>query len=81
MSVKDLRQDCVAKRDIYHHAKSVYGEAVRLGLSAWTDMTALRGELEEALVAYYSAHSALHTALHTALRPALRPALPAPRLH
>lgn len=63
MSVKELRQDCVEKRDLYHHAKAVYSEAMRLGLSAWTDMTALRGELEEALVAYYAAHSALHSAM------------------
>ena len=48
----------------------MYGEAMRLGLSAWTDMTALRTELEEALVSYYSAHSALHTALHVRPREA-----------
>lgn len=63
MTVTDLRRQCAEKRDVYHHTKTVYGEAVRLGLSAWTDMTALRGELEEALVAYYSVHSALHVAL------------------
>lgn len=63
MSMKELRQDCVAKRDVYQHAKTVYGEAVRLGLSAWTDMTALRSELEEALVAYYAAHGAMHSAM------------------
>jgi len=73
MDVRALREQCAEKRYIYRHARTVYGEAVRLGLSAWTDMTALRGELEEALVAYYAAHSTLHTAL--------RPALPAPRLH
>ncbi len=74
MRVKLLRQDCVEKRDVYQHAKTVYGEAVRLGLSAWTDMTALRTELEEALVVYYAAHSALHLAM---ARPAVAPA----RLH
>ncbi len=74
MSVTGLRRECAEKRDVYHHAKAVYGEAVRLGLSAWTDMTALRGELEEALVAYYSAHSALHVAL-------ARPAQASVRLH
>lgn len=74
MSVKKLQQDCAEKRDIYQHAKTVYGEAVRLGLSAWTDMTALRSELEEALVAYYAAHGALHSAM---ARPAVAPV----RLH
>ena len=74
MSVTDLRRECAEKRDVYHHAKTVYGEAVRLGLSAWTDMTALRTELEEALVSYYSAHSALHLAL-------TRPAGAQARLH
>ena len=74
MSVKELRQDCLEKRDLYQHAKTVYGEAMRLGLSAWTDMTALRGELEEALVAYYAAHSALHSAMS-------RPVAPPTRLH
>lgn len=74
MSVNELQQDCAEKRDVYRHAKTVYGEAVRLGLSAWTDMTALRGELEEALFAYYAAHGALHSAL---ARPAQGPA----RLH
>ena len=74
MSVEELRQDCVEKRDLYQHAKNIYGEAVRLGLSAWADMTALRGELEEALVAYYSAHSALHTAMS-------RPVASPTRLH
>jgi len=74
MNDTELRRECAEKRDVYHHAKTVYGEAVRLGLSAWTDMTALRGELEEALVAYYSAHSALHVAL-------ARPAAASVRLH
>lgn len=73
MTVKDLRRDCAEKRDAYHHAKAMYGEALRLGLAAWTDLSALRGELEEALVAYYAAHGALHSAL-------ARPAAPA-RLH
>ena len=74
MDVRDLQRSCAEKRDLYHHAKTVYGEAVRLGLSAFADMTALRSELEEALVAYYAAHSAFHTAL---ARPAAGPA----RLH
>lgn len=74
MDVRDLQRSCAEKRDVYQHAKAMYGEAVRLGLSAWTDMTALRGELEEALVAYYAAHSAFHTAL-------ARPAVPTVRLH
>lgn len=74
MGVRDLQRSCAEKRDVYHHAKTVYGEAVRLGLAAWTDMTALRGELQEALVAYYAAHSALHTAL-------ARPAATSLRLH
>jgi PHP family Zn ribbon phosphoesterase len=74
VSLNELRRDCAAKRDLYQHAKTVYGEAVRLGLSAYTDMTALRGELEEALVTYYAAHSALHSAL-------ARPALATLRLH
>ena len=71
MSVKELRQECAQKRDVYQHAKSVYGEAVRLGLSEWTDMTALRSELEEALVAYYAVHSALHSAMSRPAAPAL----------
>ena len=74
MSVNELRQECAQKRDLYQHAKNVYGEAMRLGLAAWTDMTALRGELEEALVTYYAAHSALHSAMS-------RPATPSARLH
>lgn len=74
MDVSDLRRECAERRGVYHHAKTVYGEAVRLGLSAWTDMTALRSELEEALVAYYAAHSALHSAL-------ARPAPVSLRLH
>ena len=63
MDVRDLQRSCAEKRDVYQHAKAMYGEAVRLGLAAWTDMTALRTELEEALVSYYAAHSALHLAL------------------
>jgi len=74
MDVRELQRSCAEKRDVYQHAKAMYGEAVRLGLSAWTDMTALRTELEEALVTYYAAHSALHAAL---ARPAAGPA----RLH
>lgn len=63
MDVRELQRSCAEKRDVYQHAKAMYGEAVRLGLGAWTDMTALRTELEEALVTYYAAHSALHRAL------------------
>ena len=74
MSVRELRQECAEKRDVYQHAKAMYGEAVRLGLSAWTDMTALRTELEEALVSYYAAHSALHAAMS-------RPVASPTRLH
>lgn len=70
MSVKELRQECAEKRDAYQHAKNIYGEAMRLGLSAWTDMTALRGELEQALVAYYAVHSALHSAMSRTAAPA-----------
>jgi len=63
VSVTDLRRECAEKRDLYQHAKNVYGAAVRLGLSARIDLSALRGELEVALVSYYAAHSALHSAL------------------
>lgn len=74
MNVSELRRECAERRGVYHHAKTMYGEAVRRGFSAWTDMTALRSELEEALVAYYAAHSALHSAL-------ARPAPVSLRLH
>lgn len=73
MTVKEIRRDCAEKRDAYQHAKTVYGEAIRLGLSAVSDMTALRTELQQTLLAYYAAHSALHSAM--------RPRTPTARLH
>ncbi|HET8569316.1 MAG TPA: hypothetical protein VFM93_10060 [Candidatus Limnocylindria bacterium] len=70
-AVQALRRDCAEKRTCYLHAKSVYGSAIALGLQTIADLTALRAELEQSLVAYYAAHSALHSAL--------RQAAPSPR--
>lgn len=39
----------------------MYQEALRL--VPLNDLSALRGELEQALVAYYAVHGALHSAL------------------
>jgi hypothetical protein len=55
-----LRRDCAEKRFAYHHARQLYGEARKLQVA---DLTALRSELGEALMAYYTAHSALHSAM------------------
>lgn len=63
MTVKDLRAECAEKRDEYHHARQVYAQAMRLGLAGLSDLTALRTELQQTLVAYYAVHSALHSAL------------------
>lgn len=59
MTLEQLRRACADKRDRYQHAKAVYTEALRL--VPLNDLTALRGELEHALVAYYACHSELHS--------------------
>lgn len=62
MTVDELRRRCAEKRDRYQHAKAIYQEALRL--VPLNDLTALRGELEQALVSYYAVHGQLHSAIH-----------------
>ncbi len=59
-----MRRDCAEKRFAYQHAREIYGEALRLLLPS--DLTALRDELSQALLDYYSAHGALHGVLRRA---------------
>lgn len=61
MTVDQLRRQCAEKRDRYQHARAMYQEALRL--VPLNDLTALRGELEQALIAYYAVHGALHSAI------------------
>lgn len=62
MTVEEIRRQCADKRDRYQHAKAMYQEALRL--VPLNDLTALRGELEQALLAYYAVHGRLHSAIH-----------------
>ena len=55
-----LKRECAERRGLYLHARLIYGEALRFGT---VDLTALRSELGDALMAYYAAHSALHGAM------------------
>ncbi len=58
------RRECAEKRTDYLHARDVYGEATRL--VGVRDLSALEGELHDALLAYYAAHGALHGAMRRA---------------
>ncbi len=68
MTIDQLRRSCSAKRDRYQHARAMYQEALRL--VPLNDLTALRGALEQALVAYYAMHGLLHSAIRP--QPTLR---------
>ena len=60
MTLRELQRECAHLRWDYQLARGVRSAVTRLEVA---DTTALEHEEQEALIAYYAAHSALHSKL------------------